>query len=240
MKDSDKTENGEIKAPLFDNGDFVYETEYISERSGLRTGRRRGKRMLIALLAVCAAVLAMLIIRLPRSSERAEDIPEGGTAEAFGVQAPANPGWSWFRGGNIRYDNEPFLVFSGDVEVVEADGAEIPMWVCRLKIQETTGIGFVPQRIEQYEYRSESDYTKSVFSADSLWQDPDTGCWEFGSGMTVGDILGFGYLIFGTDPDGRTVTFRTFIDLKKAPRTEIEEIPVEEEGDSASGLLVND
>ena len=170
MKDSDKTENGEIKAPLFDNGDFVYETEYISERSGLRTGRRRGKRMLIALLAVCAAVLAMLIIRLPRSSERAEDIPEGGTAEAFGVQAPANPDWSWFRGGNIRYDNEPFLVFSGDVEVVEADGAEIPMWVCRLKIQETTGIGFVPQRIEQYEYRSESDYTKSVFSADSLWK----------------------------------------------------------------------
>ena len=236
VKNSEKAENEEIKAPLIDSGDFVYETEYSLEH---RKGFPYGKWLLFAGLAVCAAVLALLIVRLPGSSDTKEAFTENTAAAVLGVEVPQNPGWSWFRGGNVRYENEPFLVFSGDVEVVEADGAEMPMWVCRLKIRETTGIGFVPEQIEQYEYRSESDCTKSVFSADSLWQEPDTGDWEFGSGMTVGDILGFGYVIRGSDPDGRKITFRAFIDLKQAPRTEIEEIPVEED-EGAAGLLVND
>ena len=41
---------------------------------------------LTVIAGVCAAVLAMLIIRLPRSSERAEDIPEGGTAEDWAIR----------------------------------------------------------------------------------------------------------------------------------------------------------
>ncbi len=125
----------------------------------------------------------------------------------------------WFRGGNIRAKDEPWLDVQTQV-LVNSDNQTEPFWRYILTFEEVTGHTFHFDQLDWFCFWTPDRYNYRSFSAASgaVWADDNGGNWEFIGGDPVQDMEGYGFIIYGHDDAGNKMSFRTYIDMTKAPR----------------------
>ena len=137
-------------------------------------------------------------------------------ADAMILTEPARFTREWFFGGNVPVKGEPYLHMYTRVEVDTQSSK--PFWHYFLVFEEVTGRKFVPEKVDVYEYSTPKNYDHQSCPAERIWAETTGDLWELGGGLPVQDIVGYGFIIYGTDEAGNRLSFRTYLDMTDAPR----------------------
>ena len=175
-----------------------------------------------AVLALACFLLFILpALKKPAENNRSKNLPPVAAVNLSDMlpQEPETFTAEWFHGGNIRAKNEPWLDIRTQV-LLNTDNQTNPFWRYYLTFEEVTGHTFHFDQLDWFCFWAPDRYTHQSFSAASgaVWEDDEGKNWEFIGGDPVQDMEGYGFIIYGHDDAGNKMSFRTFIDMTKAPR----------------------
>ena len=188
------------------------------------------RKWLIPALCGAAAFLALavcfVLFVLPALQNRTAEKPSANLPPAAALNLadllPEEPEVftpDWFRDGNIRAKDEPWLDIRTQV-MVNTDNQSEPFWRYMLTFDEVAGHPFRFDQLDWFCFWTPERYNHRSFSAASgaVWEDDDGDSWEFIGGDPVQEINGYGFIIYGHDDAGNKMSFRTYIDMTQAPR----------------------
>lgn len=213
--------------------DFMASTTGMGEETTFSAGngsvapsevKKSDKKWLIAgvcgaviILAVCFLLFVLPVLQQPENP----NLPPAAALNAADLlpEEPEILTIEWFRGGNIRGKNEPWLDIQTKV-LVNTDSQTEPFWRYILTFEEIAGSTFHFDQLKWFCFWTADRYVQKSFSSASgaVWEDDKGRNWEFIGGDPVQDMEGYGFIIYGHDDAGTKMSFRTFIDMTKAPR----------------------
>ena len=175
------------------------------------------QRRFVSLL--CAAALAVCcLFALPAPQSLAEEaLPPAVAAgpEGMLLETPEIYAIGWFREGNTRYADEPWLDITTSVEIDTESSSEV-LWWYKVYFSETAGHTFTPDRVDEYIFWSNIDYHLESVPREGLNYEEGGQDWLYIGCMPEQDILCSGFLIYGHDEAGNPMSFRTYVDFPEA------------------------
>lgn len=167
--------------------------------------------------AVCAvflaAVVCFLLFALPALRHAAAMPPV--RASDLLLEEPALFTREWFRGGNPRYDGEPYITLTPSLSV-NTLVQPFPLWEYMLVIDEVTGRDFRLDRVDDFFFYTDVGYNHTWTNGKTLWTAESGNAWKSEGCRAVSDAKGIGFLVYGYDAWGRKMSFRAYLDFTEA------------------------